>query len=631
MAQTLIKIIADFNTTLSLKVAIGDTTATLTSATDDDGVSLPTGTYGLTIDRKNSSKEYIQCTLTGTALTNIYSVSRQGVKTSGFARIHRKGAEVIISDWSSLKRINDMLDGTVDFDSGTPLKYDGTASITLANQLATKDYVDGVAIAGGSKATDSVYGIAKLSVAAASSVAPIAVGDNDTRVPTQDENDALAGTSGTPSSTNKYVTNDDTSVTSAVSEVVRGNASGKIDSSWLDTANVVTTTSYTFGETITAGMPVYLKVSDGKVYKASAASANEALYNYVGIALESGVANDVKTVATTNGSIVSGLSLGAQTTSTASTAIITQSDVSGGSILNFYTGNSSMFMFISGTTQGNIEKFTLEFGANTGSGAGTATLNIYEVSDYGNSTVTFGASLGSVTITPTASATNTFTFSSPITIKSNTHYVVIMSASTGSGANSFNIKGVSSGLSKSFTYISSSSGTTSPLTIDTAKIGGCAAFVCYSTLTSNYELGDYIFLGDTAGTFSFTGGTKKLVVGTILSSSSISLGLPAQRKLMYSYTNLTMDASRILILPVPKNSVAIDMPTSWTNSSVQTFYNYFNLNLGQLETKDSFFSLGAVLTSGEVNATWGRGRLTVTGNFGTGTYNNSTIPVYFYK
>ena len=187
MTQTMTKVVADFNTTLSLKVAVGDTTATLTSVSDDDGVSLPTGKYGLTIDRKSSSKEYIECTITGTAVTSIYSVSRQGVKTSGFARIHRKGAEVIISDWSSLKRINGILDGTVDLDSGTPLKYDGTASITLSNQLATKDYVDNGVLAGGADASTTVKGISKLSVAPVSPTDPISVGYNDTRMPTQGE------------------------------------------------------------------------------------------------------------------------------------------------------------------------------------------------------------------------------------------------------------------------------------------------------------------------------------------------------------------------------------------------------------------------------------------------------------
>ena len=77
-------------------------------------------------------------------------------------------------------------------------------------------------------ASTTVKGVAKMSVAPASASSPIAVGDNDPRVPTTGENDALVGTSGTPSSSNKYVTNDDTSATSSASKVARMDANGKI-------------------------------------------------------------------------------------------------------------------------------------------------------------------------------------------------------------------------------------------------------------------------------------------------------------------------------------------------------------------------------------------------------------------
>lgn len=69
-----------------------------------------------------------------------------------------------------------------------------------------KEYIDGVAIAGSPDASTSTKGISKMSTAPASATNPIAVGDNDPRVPTQAENDAMAGTPGTPSSTNKFVT-----------------------------------------------------------------------------------------------------------------------------------------------------------------------------------------------------------------------------------------------------------------------------------------------------------------------------------------------------------------------------------------------------------------------------------------
>lgn len=138
MTQLLGRIIADMETSLAVKMAIGATTGTLQSATDKDSVALPTGRYFFTIDRNNSAKEYISCTLTGTALTNIKTISRQGVETSGTLREHRVGANVIISDFAHIKKINDLLDGTTNLDANTPLAYDGTVTPTLPNQLMTR-------------------------------------------------------------------------------------------------------------------------------------------------------------------------------------------------------------------------------------------------------------------------------------------------------------------------------------------------------------------------------------------------------------------------------------------------------------------------------------------------------------
>ena len=53
--------------------------------------------------------------------------------------------------------------------------------------------------------------------------------------------------------------------------------------------------AYTYGETITAGQAVYLKASDGKVYKA-AANVRAAVEAFVGIAYVSGIANDVNRI-----------------------------------------------------------------------------------------------------------------------------------------------------------------------------------------------------------------------------------------------------------------------------------------------------------------------------------------------
>ena len=159
MATQLGTVLADFTTSLSTALAIGGTSATLQSATDDDAVALPAGRYFFTIDGGNSSKEHISCSLSGTALTSIKSVSRQGVETSGVVRAHRIGATVMLTDFAHLKYMNDLLAGTTTLNAAIPLGYDGAPTISTGNQLATKTYVDGVAVAGAPNADTTTKGI----------------------------------------------------------------------------------------------------------------------------------------------------------------------------------------------------------------------------------------------------------------------------------------------------------------------------------------------------------------------------------------------------------------------------------------------------------------------------------------
>ena len=222
MATLTAKILADFTTALSTALAVGGTSATLQSATDDDGIALVSGRYFFTIDGSNSSKEHISCSLASTALTSIKSVSRQGVETSGVVRSHRIGATVTLTDFAHIKVINDLVSGATTFDASVPLGYDGTATLTTANQFGTKAYIDGIAIAGSPDATTTTKGIGRVSTAPVAPATPIFVGDNDTRVPTQNENDALVGTSGTATSgSNKLVDADDVSAAGVSGKIVR--------------------------------------------------------------------------------------------------------------------------------------------------------------------------------------------------------------------------------------------------------------------------------------------------------------------------------------------------------------------------------------------------------------------------
>lgn len=178
------KIIADFETQLASAIAVGDTSFTLASATDDDGVALPAGKYYFTVENGSSNKEYLVGTVSGTSVTSVSNVSRQGLETSGADRAHRIGSSVIISDF-----------------------------------LTYKNYIDETTVAGaadGDTATKGVFEAATLAevrarTASGSTSANLAVTpDVLDDLPTADEKDALAGT-GTPSSSNRYVTEDDAS------------------------------------------------------------------------------------------------------------------------------------------------------------------------------------------------------------------------------------------------------------------------------------------------------------------------------------------------------------------------------------------------------------------------------------
>ena len=136
MSTKLGTILADFTTSLATDLAIGGTSATLSSATDDDGVALPSGRYFFTLDGTNSSKEHISCDLVGTSISNIKSLSRQGVETTGVARKHRIGTTVSLTDFGHIKFINDLIAGTTTLNASAPLGYDGAPASLTGDQLS---------------------------------------------------------------------------------------------------------------------------------------------------------------------------------------------------------------------------------------------------------------------------------------------------------------------------------------------------------------------------------------------------------------------------------------------------------------------------------------------------------------
>lgn len=141
MSVSLLKTFADVQLALASAVSVGQTTATLSTSADEDGVALPSGKYGFTIDGDNSAKEYIVADLVGTALTGILHLSRQGASSSGFSTYHRVGATVTITDWAVFSRILNNLTAVTGFDAGNQLVYDAQPANSDPLAIPTVQYV----------------------------------------------------------------------------------------------------------------------------------------------------------------------------------------------------------------------------------------------------------------------------------------------------------------------------------------------------------------------------------------------------------------------------------------------------------------------------------------------------------
>lgn len=264
---------AIFETSLAFPIATTDTSMNLASNILLGGATLPSGFTCFTLDQGQPNTEYTCGTVSGTSVT---SLTRGIDPVTGYTSdanlifSHRRGADIKITDFPVLTLLRNILNGTDTI--ANIISYTTHPTFSSNTQIVDKKYVDDIAIAGGANASSTVKGISKLSVDPVSPTNPIAVGDNDTRVPTINtsslttgELQALVGQSGTaPSSSNKFEDNADTSATSANNKLVRANGSGLIDSSFLPS---FTATAFTAGASITSGQPVTLGYyqSDGGV------------------------------------------------------------------------------------------------------------------------------------------------------------------------------------------------------------------------------------------------------------------------------------------------------------------------------------------------------------------------------
>lgn len=246
--------IALYEDSLQSAITSSATSFTLVRGTDIVGTSLASSTYGFIIDEGSASQEFVLADCVATACTNVI----RGVSpitgltaVTSLQKAHRRGAVVKMTDAPILLILKRLVNG----DETWPniISYVSHPTFTSDTQIVDKKYVDDIAISGSPDATTAIKGISKLSVVPVSSTSPIAVGDNDNRVSpvslatvTAGQVQAMAGTSGTPSSSNKYVTDADTTGTGSV---VRASGISSFTTS---------KTTLTAGASITAGQALSL-------------------------------------------------------------------------------------------------------------------------------------------------------------------------------------------------------------------------------------------------------------------------------------------------------------------------------------------------------------------------------------
>ena len=188
------KVSARLETILASAYAPTATTYNLALGTDINGTALA-GYYGLTIDGGTANEQFDVVTISGTTCTVVVRDCDPTNPLASRTRIvptHGKGASVKITDYPLMGFIRSLLNGDYTFDN--PLSYTAQPTwITQSTQLATVKKVEDNASQGAADSSTSIKGVTRMSVAPVTSNTPIAVGDNDPRVPTQGENDALVG------------------------------------------------------------------------------------------------------------------------------------------------------------------------------------------------------------------------------------------------------------------------------------------------------------------------------------------------------------------------------------------------------------------------------------------------------
>lgn len=152
-----------FTTTLASKITDTATSMTLSSATDKDGNTLASSTYGFIIDEGTSKEELVLADCTGTACTNMtrgLSVRTGTTTVSALRYEHGRGADVKITDAPSLIFAANVFKGKQNLEY--KLRYDSAQTFSDDNDIISKSYADSLSFGGVPAASETSSGFVEL-------------------------------------------------------------------------------------------------------------------------------------------------------------------------------------------------------------------------------------------------------------------------------------------------------------------------------------------------------------------------------------------------------------------------------------------------------------------------------------
>lgn len=158
---------AIFETSLVSRISATDTTMTLvTNSANGETVN---GFDCFTIDEGRTDAEYVCGIVSGTSVTSLsrgVSYANGTTTSTSRAHIHRTGANVKKTDFPLLQRMRNILNGIETIPNILNYTYSPDYTSASTTAIASKGYVDSVALAGAPDANDNTKGVIQIATGA---------------------------------------------------------------------------------------------------------------------------------------------------------------------------------------------------------------------------------------------------------------------------------------------------------------------------------------------------------------------------------------------------------------------------------------------------------------------------------